>query len=495
MSRTATTTKPSEYTAGSLHHVPPGELLLERNIRESKPSRELTLSIADVGILQAITAVVDHDGKLLVRYGHRRTLAAIELGLATVPVYVAGADDLTREAEVTRVVGQRDENTLRDNLTAAEDLASVEQLVAFGLDADQIVEQARIGRDRVDRALAVSKSKLARAATVKYSDLTLDQAAVVAEFDDDKELVKQLIVAAVEEPDQFPHVAQRARDDLAEEKARQALLAELGQAGVGVMDRRPSYDDKKAAPLDRLTDDAGKRITAAKHADCPGHAAFLTERWVWVDDDGAIVSSTNADRTQHRQVHRPVAEYACTDWKKHGHRDSYASSSSSKPAAADMSEEEREKARVERRLVIDNNKAWDSAEVVRGEWLAEFAKRKTPPKGAAAFIADTIALDRNILDDNSTRRVTLCEGWGLPTTKGPYGSSLVGAVPKGTTENRALVIALVQLLAAHESATSRQSWRKDGKTSREGRYLRFLQSAGYGLSDVEKFAIGSKTVR
>ena len=42
--------------------------------------------------------------------------------------------------------------------------------------------------------------------------------------------------------------------------------------------------------------------------------------------------------------------------------------------------------RIERRRVIDNNKAWRSAETVRREWLARFITRKTPPAGAEALV-------------------------------------------------------------------------------------------------------------
>jgi len=41
--------------------------------------------------------------------------------------------------------------------------------------------------------------------------------------------------------------------------------------------------------------------------------------------------------------------------------------------------------------VLDGNKAWRSATTVRRSWLAEFAARKTSPRGAASWAAATIA--------------------------------------------------------------------------------------------------------
>jgi hypothetical protein len=64
----------------------------------------------------------------------------------------------------------------------------------------------------VNAALAVSGSPLAKTATQRYDCLTLEQAAVLAEFDDDPDTVKALVAAATVSPGQFAHVAQRARD-------------------------------------------------------------------------------------------------------------------------------------------------------------------------------------------------------------------------------------------------------------------------------------------
>lgn len=493
MARTSTKTTTAAYEIGNLYQVPPGKLLLQRNIRDSKPDAHLIASVKAIGVVQPITAVLTTDGALLVRYGHRRVLAAVDAARDLVPVYVVGNDDLDDQAEIDRIVGQRDENTIRAGLTAAEEIGTFEQMVAFGMSPDQIVTKSRADRCRVDAALRVSGSKVARATADKYESLTLDQAATVAEFEHDKAVVKELVVTAVQHPDQFAHVAQAARDAVLQENARQELLHSLAQAGVPVIDA-PTYENKKVRRLRQLHDDKGKDLTEAKHRTCPGHAAYLTLGWEWVDAAGKSIGDRAVDRSTDRNVQRHVAEFACTDFKKHGHVDTWASGGgSSTPKAADLSDEEREKAKAERKFVIDNNKAWDSAVLVRREWLAEFAKRKTSPKGTGAFLATAIATDRHVLaGDTSDDRTKLCAAWGLPTVRHGYGDRVT--VPDNVTEGRALVIALVQVLAAYEAASDRMDWRRNGKIERHGRYLRFLQSAGYGLSDVEKFALSTKTV-
>lgn len=458
-----------KFEADTAYQVPPGTLLLERNIRESKPSPELVQSVADLGVLEPITAVLNADGGLLVRFGHRRVLAAIEAKRDTVPVYVAGVDDTAAAAEVDRVIRQRDENTHRENLTAAEEVGVVEQLVAFGLSADQVVQQARVKRENVDAAIRVSSSKLARKAAAKYADLALDHAAAVVEFEDDPKTAQVLLVTALDRPHQFAHELQRHRDDRARAAAKAAATAKLTEAGVTVVDA-PSWDHKTKR-LSRLVDPANpeKPLTATKHKKCPGHVAWVVNARA----DG------NAD-----------AEYGCTDPAKHGHRDTYSMGSSSKPAAADLTEAEREKAKKARKLVIDNNKAWASAETVRRAWLKILAKNgKTAPKGAAAFIATAVTLDSGQFGYDTTPADLMTEWLGV---KREHRGDLTKTVA-GVSDARALVLALAHVLAVYEANLTQQSWRVDGTTSAAGRYLRFLETCGYALSDVEKYAISSRT--
>lgn len=480
-----TTTATQTYEAGQTYQVPPGALLLERNIRDAQPDAELVASVRAVGVLQPITACITVDGRLTVRMGFRRTLAAVEAGRDTVPVYVMGNVDDTDTDEITRIITQRDENTHRAGLTAGEEIGVVEQLAAFGLSTDEIAAQARMAKEKVDTAARVSSSKLARKAAAKYEALTLDQAAVVAEFEDDTDTAKSLIITAVDSPGQFPHVVQRARDERLVTRLHDQLLAELEAAGVPVI-KHPNYEDKPKQ-LQRLRNDKGKDITLAAHKKCPGHVAWLSTAWRWVDADGNHCEG-NARPDGSRNLQVPVTVYGCKDPKKNGHTDSWGSSSSA--PTTNLTAEEREQAKEQRRLVIDNNKAWDSATTVRRAWLTEFAQRKTPPKGAAAFIATALASERMWLSDY---RVPAIVAELLGAQAETRLEAHVQTLLKGATENRAQVIGLAQILAAIEATCSRQTWREDGTKSTAGRYLRFLESAGYGLSDVEKYAISSRT--
>jgi hypothetical protein len=262
------------------------------------------------------------------------------------------------------------------------------------------------------------------------------------------------------------------------------LVEDLTASGVRVFARSEQSPTFGRLIDYKATKDAKEPLTPETHAQCPGHAAYLVETWVWIDADGNP-AERGADGA--REIWGKKPAYGCENPAEHGHVDRYPASGQqpAKVKAADMTEAQREEANTARRLVIDNNKAWASAETVRRDWLAQFAQRKTAPKGTAAFIAEAIATDLHHVFDYQT---TPAVEW-----LGVKNKQQTGSLAEGVTENRALVIALVQVLGLYEHKIDRTAWREDGKTSKWGRYLRFLESAGYTLSDVEKYATSSKT--
>ncbi len=157
--------------------------------------------------------------------------------------------------------------------------------------------------------------------------------------------------------------------------------------------------------------------------------------------------------------------------------------------AAEQTPQEREKAKTARKLVIDNNRAWAAAQPVRREFLTTLANAKTLPKGAGRFLA--VAMWTDTESERSTSGNTLAaEFLGVKVNTGYGYTDLTPA--KSATEARCAVVALVQILANYEAALSDGSWRHDGTKNPTGRYLRFLATCGYGLSDVEKYAVSAK---
>src|SRR5688572_63963 len=67
--------------------IDPATLLVDLNIRcDVRLDKDFVASIKELGVLVPVTAVQTSSGELRVRFGHRRTLAAIEAGLDAVPV-------------------------------------------------------------------------------------------------------------------------------------------------------------------------------------------------------------------------------------------------------------------------------------------------------------------------------------------------------------------------------------------------------------------------
>jgi ParB family chromosome partitioning protein len=486
MSTTVTPTNGT--TAGTLEHLDPKTLTIGTNVRlDPRLDKAFLASIKQRGVLIPIVAYRDGD-QVIVDKGQRRALAAVHTGRQTVPVLIV---DVPGEAD--RIIDQYAENAHRAALNTAEEIAVFEQLAAIGLSPANIAKNTAQTRRHVDAALSASQSELAKKAAQRWDFLTLEHAAVLAEFEGDQDAVKQLVQAA--QRGQFAHTAQQLRDDRAEQAAYDQAANELTSAGITLIGQ-PSWDDKQTSPLTRLTHD-GSQLNHDNHHDCPGHAAYLSQRWIYQEDAPDIEEDEGhgpqAHKGEEQDAAAPqrgwVAVYVCINPAKYGHTDAQASRPQPK-RAADMTDTERRAARSERHDVIQSNKAWDSAQTVRREWLKTFLTRKNAPKGTAAFMAQGLtraedAITKALDHGNHLAR----ELFGLTGAafgrRGGLAEQLTSA-----SETRAQVIALGVLLAAYEENTGRHSWRHIDEATQ--RYLLFLHANGYELSTVERRACGQQ---
>lgn len=465
---------------GELLAVDPRTLVVGVNVR-----RELALdkpflrSIAERGVREPIMARRGEDGVLVVRKGKRRTLAAVEAGRDTVPVLVEpghpdnddtpdGLDRAAREVRVERIVDQLEENHHRTGTSEADEVHAHQQLLDLGLTAGQIARRTHVPTARVKVTAAVARSELAAAVLDRY-EVTLDQAAVIAEFDDrtdtGADAVKVLTVTATKEPAQFAHVAQKLRDERADAALLAQTVADLTGQGVALLD---ADDPGEARQLSGLRPDvevpSGTELTAEAHAGCPGDAGSVEVRRGW-------------DRQpQVRVVHW------CLDPDTHGHvprwTQAAADTGQSGATAGGMSEQEK----AQRRRVIANNKLWDSATTVRRQWLRTFLARKTPPRDALVFTAVTMGrAGHDLRRAMESGHLTACEVLGLE----PVGSVYTGRptpiaeAARVASPPRATQLVLAVLLGAAEDATSRQTWR----TPEAGHRL-LHRAARLGLPDV-----------
>lgn len=448
-------TATSEYL-----EVDPAELIIGTNVRlDRRLDKEFLASIEELGVLQPIVGYRDDKGRIVVRYGSRRTVAAVETGRPSVPVVVGESPD-----DVERIATQVAENEARKSLTTSETVAAVEQLAAFDLSASAIVRKTGLRRTAVTTALKVAGSELATKAAGRY-DLTLDQAAAVQEFDGDPEAVKALVAAV--KVKQFEHVRQQLRDDRAEAELFAALRTRLAEEGTALIER-----SDMAWPAQRLDN---LKIEVDEHKTCDGHAAYISTAW---------------SSTENGPV--PVVVYVCVDAVANGHRDERAEMAGEPGEKAPMTDDQK----AERKRVIALNKAWTSATTVRREWLATFVRRKTAPAGAELFVLTALLMsDHEIKQAIEARWPMLCEILGVPVTEGTPAWIAGGEQCKALSESlsganakRVLVVLVAAVLLAWETKTGPHTWRRNDEQTR--RYLQQLSTWGYTLSDVERIACG-----
>ena len=445
--------------------VDPASLVIGDNVRAATHlDRQFLASLREFGVMTPIQAVRTDDGTLTVKRGQRRTLGAVKAGLTSVPVLIVSDD--TNEAD--RIVKQWHENERRDALSNTDRLAAVEQLTILGVPAGTVARRLGTPKKHVEAAVVTNGSEKAKAAVAKHA-LTFADAALVAEFEDDEDTVRN-ILQAVEWGRSTDHVAQRARDEKTRQQARETAVAALVEAGVTVIER-PSYDDKTIKELREIRmvkKDGDPKVnppTEKEHASCPGHAAYVT---VYSGND-------------------PQVTYVCTDPKGNKHaiyspNTGGYSTTNVGQVGGGMTDEQK----AERRTLIANNKAWDSAETVRRAWLANaFLNRTTPPKGAETFLALAVVYGEHTETSHQTyANLTRLGDEDVASYQRYWGvTAQVEAKAAAANPRQVLMLAVALIVCEWESTTSRDTWRRP--SDRDRRYLTALIAWGYQPSDVE----------
>jgi ParB family chromosome partitioning protein len=437
-------------TQGTIEYLDPAALQIEDNVRFlpelDKDDRQLVESIKQLGVLEPIVARRDEQGTVLVRMGQRRTLAAREAEVPTVPVFVIDAADNT----IRRILEQLAENDHRRDLTGAEHVAAFQQLAFEGLSVATIAKRTRHTTQAVRDALAIAENETASDA-IKMHELTLDQAAALIEFESDPATVDALVEVATENPEQFAHATQRARDDQRMKAIKDTAKAELVERGFTVLDSEPGYYETDFTPIRDLVTSEGERVTEDMIADADGRAAFVR---VYYSSEEATVLYYLAD---------PKA----AGFKKNG------------STGGPMTDEQK----AERKELIGNNKAWASAEVVRREWLTTFLGTKTLPKDAVLVAARGVTTHRREVGTAMERGNSLAHVL-LGIDRGDFWSpdKLASFVDQNPTKAQHVTLAIV--LAGIDGSTSKETWRRPDPL--HAAYFCQLAAWGYALSEVEQ---------
>jgi ParB family chromosome partitioning protein len=450
-------------TGVDLVHVPASTVVIEHNVRTAAAFDPAFLaSVKQHGVLLPTIGYRDHVGRIVVRDGQMRVLAAREVG-CEVPVFITARDDNA----VKRIAEQLVANERRTALMDADRLAAYRQLEIEGLSVTAIAKETGTKRDAVKQTLTVAKSDAA-AAAVTSGQASFTQALILAEFDGDAEAVTEL-TACIEDgydDDELAHVAARLHREQERAAAVGALTAELTAAGKRVVTDDDDYEllSRFTSVADDVTAyDDRTPITEDAHTECPG-AAFEVMQYGEVTAR-AVCTTPNA-HARRVQGYNPTGTAEPVEPK------------SDADAAA-----EAEERKAARRLLVANNKAWDAAEDVRREWITTFLQRKTAPKDAARFLA--LAL---------TRHATTRYNTGAVSTQGLLGIEESGWEPEvmgawvEQHPGKGLHVSLAVVFAAFENSANRDWWRYPNEHSRG--YLTQLAAWGYPLSQVEKIAAG-----
>lgn len=446
--------------------APPGKTLellnpaeiIPRNVRQ-EPDAEMVDSIRRRGQLEPVVVLKAPDGSLFLRFGDRRRLACIALGRPVEAVVTAATDEEVADL-VKSILDQLAENDDRKPLTAADRAYAVQYLFELGVDEQAIGKETGYSRAEITAARKARKSETARTLAAQYP-LDMTQLAVIAEFDDAPELATGLAETARDNPAQFTHATQLARDEREEAAMLAARTAELTAQGFTVGTERQHYENEIGywAGRDR------KQLTPENHKDCPGSIVVL--------------------RAQAWGNSRRIAEtWYCTDPKDHGH----------KRFQSGQLEKSPEEASAERREVLDNNKLWRSATTVRQRWLRDaLLANKTVPDEAVLFIARAIAAADHVMlnalstmsgGTHKTGRELLGTGKPDYVAGGRRVDPLLSLLD-GVSGQRAQVVTLALVLGAYEEQTAdTQTWRHPSPNPQQ--YLTALASWGYTLSPIEQ---------
>ncbi|MET8160312.1 ParB/RepB/Spo0J family partition protein [Sphaerisporangium sp. NPDC005289] len=433
------------------------------NVRQDRQaSEEFCRSVAAAGIITPLEITVEPDGGYRVVDGNVRLDAALKVGLPAVP-YFFSTD--TADDEGLQYLHMLITSRFRTSLSVHEEAQALFSAAQAGMTRTQIRRVTGLSSREVKagvRAGGLGGAAKQLAAGMDY-EWTLEELALLKPFEDDPEALE-----AIHRRWYGPlkYTVQRLLDER-EAKARRAkMIAELEQSGITITADLPDG----AMPLRRLMN-GDQEMDADAHATCPGRGAWLAP---WTG------ASPN---------------HYCLDPVAYGHVFAETGTTNPPPPAEPTPTAQPVKPAVERKIVVEGNKAWAAAATVRQQWLREFLAHKTPPKNVAATIARFVTEQLVTMPEPlcralaGARHTQVFETFGSPTALNVAKSSQQGL----------WMIALAPIATAYEREITgdgerRNTWREDKYSpctrTDAGAWLRFITeigaSHGYEPSPIEK---------
>jgi ParB family transcriptional regulator, chromosome partitioning protein len=435
-------------TAPVLEMLDPAALTIDINVRKDASLKpDFVASIRELGVLEPVIAHRRDDGTVHVLMGQRRTLGAVEAGRETIPVMIVATPQ-----EADRIVTQVVENIQRTELTEADEADAYHQLSLIGMPAATIAKQTGRTKTAVESALKAKNSTAG--AKALHNGYTITQALVLAEFEGDEDAQQELESVIRDEPEYFDHIAQRLRDDRESKHRLADLTGQLLAEGKTIVEEAGNYGDS-----DTLYVSALKRADGEPATDEDANAYLIT--------------------TDYRGQHNAVA--VISDWKTLGFTPKYERYDGTQAQKGPMTEEQK----AERKTLIANNRAMQSATKVRREFVKTLLSRKSAPKGWQYFTVH--AITHHPETASGYEGTVAAEMIGAKTgEKNQWGwNPLREHVANTTARPEVSLIALV--CAGYEKTIQKDSWRSAEK--RHYDYLTQLLTWGYTPSEVEQIIL------
>lgn len=395
----------------------------------------LTASVGALGIIEPLVVTPDPEGGYVIIAGHRRYATAVDLNLETVPCVVRESVDAMTDA--TQMLH---ENVIRQDLSRAEEAKGIQQILDLGGDVKAIASALGTTQKVVKTYASASKLAEGTQSALHAGTVTLDQALALAEVEEHEDIY----AATVEElatGNNGSWTVRKALDAVAERHAVALVTAYVEQHGCKTTDKN-GYENN----VRQLRDEAA----ILEHRDLTCYAVRPT-----VHPEAGIV-------------------HLCINVASHN-KDASANTS-------DAADDEDEARKAARRRVIANNKAWDTANEIRTEWINTFRTRKTAPKGA--LLPVTLLMIAATPDRDQMRAALRTVDKDL--TQWPSITDIGKSVPTQAVALRALMLAVVD---DREKAITRQEWRNASVTTVY--YLETLAAWGYTLTPPEALYVAT----
>ncbi|GAD83395.1 ParB/Srx family N-terminal domain-containing protein [Nocardia asteroides] len=510
-------------------YMDPAELVIGHNVR---PEDQIDLeahakevaSIRLFGVRDPILAERGPDGQIVVVDGQVRALIARTLGLQ-VPVYIQHTDRAITDPErlIDRALTQINLNDRRIELTDSARAAGVAYMLDLGATASRVAEGLQTSTIRVRKAGKIGRSTAARALLDEHQ-YSLDQLQVIADYEalDDHDAIEQLTNGG---RGNFDLRARRVAGDRAEARQRLAAALHYAAAGFAIATTDPAYldhdlfvpaedlvtIDQTPVPESEIWANSARWLVALERIE---DAELVDETTGEVIDPDTVDFDADPDtppaeglRTTDGLIHRDLwlaSYFLAADQlepagllRRTANIDPAADPDLATDNSVDVAEtsaraaQERAAAqarREERRRVIELNKRGAAAKGRRIEFLARLMSGRTLPAGAAQFVAESLARDSALLSGSRARAFAM-QQLGLDSNAEVIERASGGT----TTEGWRFVLGLV--LAAHESALGKDSWRQHRWLgANTAHYLHYLaqvgEAKGFALVDVELATAG-----